>query len=94
MISPCLCRSHSVVRRTCWAYGYGPNGCIYENGDVGVVSAKVYLKTMVHQQIALKHGANALTWHGHRQLRRPILSFPPLPHLNRPSVYDDDRCYL
>lgn len=49
---------------------------------------------MVHQQIALRHGANALTWHGHRQLRRPILSFPPLPHLNRPSVYDDDRCYL
>lgn len=49
---------------------------------------------MVHQQIALRHGANALTWHDHRQLRRPILSSPPLPHLGRPSVYDDDCYYL
>lgn len=43
---------------------------------------------MEHQQMLLKHGANVLTWHGHRQLRRPILSSAPLPHSNHLLVYD------
>lgn len=94
MISPCLCQFHSVVRRTCWAYGHGPNGHTYENGDVDVASAMVYLRQWCISKSLLRHGANALTWHDHRQLRRPILSSPPLPHLGRPSVYDDDCYYL